>query len=302
MVGRAREPRDPLNWLWAALAGPGVAWMALFFVVPFYAIAAVAFGRVDPIVQTAVPEWNPRYWDFAAFHGVLVRSTTGDLRTVFGRTGLYVVLALFGCILIGYPVAYFVSRHAGRWRATLLVLLVLPFWVSYLMRMLAWVNLLEPTGWAAQALSHIPGGARPWLSGQPITVVFGLIYGYVPFVILPLYATLDRIDGRMLEAARDMGANGRQAFWRVTLPLSRRGLVAACVITALPMVGDYYTNALLSASPRTEMIGNQIVYFLQQTTQPQVGASLVLLLVAVLLALAAIYLIGTRRARWGDLG
>lgn len=269
----------------------------MFFVIPFYAVAAVAFGQVDPILQTAAPEWNPRYWTFTSFNEVLDRVLGGDLATVFTRTGLYVVLALLGCIVVGYPVAYFVSRCAGRWRIPLLVLMILPFWVSYLMRMMAWVNLLQPEGWVARLLAAFPGGDRSWLNGQPITVVVGLVYGYVPFFILPLYATLDRIDERLLEAARDLGASGAQTFWRVTLPLSRQGLIAASVITALPMVGDYYTNDLLSASPRTEMVGNQIVYFLQSTTQPQVGASLVLILSAVLLVAMAGYLVSVSRAQ-----
>ena len=293
----ARRSRQSLNTLWLGLAAPGMAWMALFFIVPFYSVAAVAFGQVDPIRQSAVPEWNPRYWDFTLFTDVMHRVVNGDLGTVFIRTALYVVLAVAGCVVVGYPVAYFVSREAGKWRAALLVLMILPYWVSYLMRMLAWVNLLQPQGWMAQLLSHLPAGNRNWLSGQPITVVFGLVYGYVPFFILPLYATLDRIDGRLLEAARDLGATSRQAFWRVTLPLSRQGLMAACVITALPMVGDYYTNNLLSASPRTEMVGNQIVFFLQQTTQPQVGASLVLMLSAALLVVMAGYLVSVNRAQ-----
>lgn len=289
--------RNPLNVLWVGLATPGIAWMELFFVVPFYAVAAVAFGQVDPILQTAAPEWNPWYWDFTSFTDVFDRVITGDLGTVFVRTGVYVTIAVIFCIIVGYPVAYFVSRHAGRWRATLLALMILPFWVSYLMRMLAWVNLLQPEGWMARALNTVPGAERSWLNGQPITVVLGLVYGYVPFFVLPLYATLDRIDGRLLEAARDLGASSRQTFWRVTVPLSRQGLIAASVITALPMVGDYYTNDLLSASPRTEMIGNQIVFFLQETTQPQVGASLVLILSALLLVVMAGYLVSVKRAQ-----
>ena len=289
--------RPALNWLWAGLATPGMAWMALFFVVPFYAVAAVAFGQVDPILQTASPEWNPTAWDFTSFNEVLDRVFGGDLGTVFLRTGFYILLAVAGCIVVGYPVAYFLARHAGRWRGPLLALTILPFWVSYLMRMLAWVNLLQPEGWVAGVLRHVPGGDRSWLNGQPVTVVAGLVYGYVPFFILPLYATLDRIDGRLLEAARDLGASSRHVFWRVTVPLSRQGLIAASVITALPMVGDYYTNDLLSASPRTEMVGNQIVYYLQETTQPQVGASLVLLLVAVLVVAMAWYLVSISRAQ-----
>ena len=292
-----RAQRSPLNPLWIGLAAPGMAWMALFFVVPFYAVAAVAFGQVDPILRTAIPEWNPQYWDFTSFSEVLDRVVGGDLRTVFLRTGAYVILAVLGCVAIGYPVAYFVSRHSGRWRATLLALMILPFWVSYLMRMLAWFNLLQPEGWVARALSVLPGDDRPWLNGQPSTVVFGLIYGYVPFFILPLYATLDRIDGRLLEAARDLGATSNQAFRRVTLPLSRQGLIAASVITALPMVGDYYTNDLLSASPRTEMVGNQIVGYLQQSSQPQIGASLVLILAVLLLIVMAGYLVSVNRAQ-----
>ncbi|HEY4331491.1 MAG TPA: ABC transporter permease [Ilumatobacteraceae bacterium] len=293
----ARNQQRRLNWLWAGMATPGMAWMAAFFVVPFYAVAAVAFGRLDPILQTASPRWNPVEWQFTNFNEVFHRVVTGDLRLVFVRTIVYVVIAVAGCIAVGYPVAYFVARHAGRWRAALLALMILPFWVSYLMRMLAWVNLLQPQGWVARALADFPGGNRAWLSGQPITVIFGLVYGYVPFFILPLYATLDRIDGRLLEAARDLGASSRQTFWRVVVPLSMQGLIAASVITALPMVGDYYTNDLLSASPRTAMIGNQIVYFLQNTTQPQVGASLVLILSAVLIAAMAWYLVSVSRAQ-----
>ena len=109
-----------LNWLWVTLAAPGMLWMAMFFLIPFYAVAAVAFGNLDPILQTASPEWNPLQWNFASFNEVIDRVVTGDLGTVFMRTGLYVVLAVFGCVLVGYPVAYFVARFAGRWKALLL--------------------------------------------------------------------------------------------------------------------------------------------------------------------------------------
>jgi spermidine/putrescine transport system permease protein len=123
----------------------------------------------------------------------------------------------------------------------------------------------------------------------------GLVYGYIPFFILPLYAALDRIDGSVLEASRDLGANRVRTFWHVTLPLSRHGLLAAAVITALPMFGDYYTTDLLSASPKTTMIGNQIRFFLN-TAQVRVGAALVVVLSLMLLVLMAYYLISTARA------
>ncbi len=277
---------------------PGVAWLIAFFVVPVYAVTAVAFGQIDPILRTARPVWNPLQWDFQAMGDVLDRVIGGDLGRVFLRTFMFVGLALAGCIAIGYPVAYFVARKAGRSRGALLALLVLPFWISYLMRMLAWTNLLQLDGYVNRILQwfHIIDVPRTWLDGDWPTVVIGLTYGYVPFFILPLYATLERIDERLIEAGRDLGASATRTFFSVTLPLSVPGLMAASVITVLPMCGDYYTSAYLtSGSPRTEMVGSQIEFFLRQSTRPQAGASLVLILMAVLLLLMVYYLVATLR-------
>jgi spermidine/putrescine transport system permease protein len=143
---------------------------------------------------------------------------------------------------------------------------------------------------------HLQGPPRNWLDGNWYTVVIGLVYGYVPFFILPLYSALERIDGRLIEAGRDLGASATQTFARVTLPLSVPGLMAASVITILPMFGDYYTNTYLtSGSPKTEMVGNQIERYLLGTSQPQTGASLVLVLMAFLFVLMAYYLYTTIR-------
>ncbi|MFZ9651589.1 MAG: ABC transporter permease, partial [Ilumatobacteraceae bacterium] len=169
-----------------------------------------------------------------------------------------------------------------------------PFWVNYLMRMLAWVNLLSVDGLFTR-LMRIFGMNYNWLDGSPITVTLGLVYGYIPFLILPLYATLERLDWRLVDAARDLGANSRQAFRLVTLPMSKAGLVAAGVLIALPMFGDYYTNDLLSRSPSTEMIGNQIDFFLNASSQPQNGALLVLALSLFLLLFMSFYLRSTRQ-------
>jgi ABC-type spermidine/putrescine transport system permease subunit I len=292
--------------LWAALTLPGTLWLVAFFLVPFYAISAVAFGGFDPILLAAEPVWNPLQWRFSAAADVLESVFTGPLQTVFLRTFLYVGISMALCFVVGYPVAYYVARRAGRWRALLLVCMILPFWVSYLMRMLAWVNLLNPEGgWASEALNAVHAatfferlglsdGSEVWF-GQPITVISGLVYGYVPFFVLPLYASLDRIDQRLLEASRDLGASPIETFRRVTLPLSVPGILAASVITALPMFGDYYTNTILSGSPRTEMIGNQIES-LTRTIEPQRGSVLVLVLSAMLFVLMAYYLRITIRA------
>jgi ABC-type spermidine/putrescine transport system permease subunit I len=277
-------------------AMPGVSWLILFFVVSVYAVMAVAFGTVDPILRTAIPAWNPLHWDVTAMNKVLDRVFGGDLGTVFVRTFWFVGLSLVGCILIGYPVAYFVARKASKYRGLVLAMLVLPFWISYLMRMMAWTNLLAPDGMVNNVLHflHLQNAPRTWLDGNWYTVVIGLIYGYVPFFILPLYSTLERIDGRLIEAGRDLGASATQTFVRVTLPLSVPGLMAASVITILPMFGDYYTNTYLtSGSPKTEMVGNQIERYLLGTSQPQTGASLVLILMAFLVVLMAYYLYTT---------
>jgi spermidine/putrescine transport system permease protein len=285
---------------WAMMATPGTLWLIALFIVPAYAILAVAFGDIDPVLRTTAPAWNPLAWDFSAFNDAAHRVFGGDLTRVFKRTALFAALALIGCFVIGYPVAYYVARKAGRHRGLLLGLLVLPFWISYLMRMLAWVNLLQTDGYINRVLGwlHVGSGNRNWLDGDWPTVVAGLIYGYIPFFILPLYAALERLDGRLIEASRDLGASALSTFLRVTLPLSVPGLMAASVIIVLPMCGDYYTNTYLTGgSPRTEMVGNQIEFFLRGTSQPQTGASLVIILMLFLTVAMAYYLVTVARSQ-----
>ena len=235
---------------------------------PVYAILAVAFGGIDPILRTTAPEWNPLAWDFEAMRR---RARPGVRPTTCGASSSAPGCSRWrrwsGCCLIGYPVAYYVARSAHAIaRRCCSALLVLPFWISYLMRMLAWVNLLQTDGYVNRVLGwlQLGSGSRNWLDGDWPTVVMGLIYGYIPFFILPLYAALERLDGRLIEASRDLGASSISTFLRVTLPLSVPGLMAASVIIVLPMCGDYYTNTYLTGgSPRTEMVGNQIEFFLR---------------------------------------
>ena len=135
------------RWFWPSFALPGAAWLILLFLVPTYAVIAVAFGTVDPIFQQPVPVWNPLHWQFDGMRTALAGLEPGHaFWIVFVRTFAYVALSLAGCLLIGYPVAYYLARYARRSRGLLLVLLVVPFWVSYLMRMLAWIGLLLPDG------------------------------------------------------------------------------------------------------------------------------------------------------------
>ena len=280
--------------LWAALAAPGAFWLLFFFAVPFYAVACVAFGSIDPIFRDAIPQWNPLNWSFGEFNAVFSSVTSGPLRGVFIRTIVYVVSAMIISFAIGFPVAYYLARHAGKRRMLLLLLIIAPFWVNYLMRMLAWVNLLSPSGLFSRFVG-IFGVQYNWLDGSPITVILGLVYGYIPFLILPLYSTLERLDWRLVEAARDLGATSRQAFRVVTVPMSKAGVAAAAILIALPMFGDYYTNDLLSRSPSTEMLGNQIDYYINNSSQPQRGAVLVIMLSTLLLVALSWYLRSTSR-------
>lgn len=285
------------RWTWPALALPGVVWLLLFFLVPFYAIAAVAMGTRHPIFLSPQPEWNPFRWDPSSFGEVLSDFFGGRLGSIGLRTVTYVAVASALCAVIGYPVAYFVARRAARWRGILLVLLLAPFWINYLMRMLAWVNLLSPDGYVNQILGWFDVAPVDWLSGRASTVILGMVYGYIPFFILPLYAALDRIDQRIIEAARDMGASPFEAFRRVTLPLSRHGIMAGLVIVMLPMFGDYYTPNLLSGSPRTRLIGNEIDQFINQSnSQGGQGAALTIVLMVFVALLMVYYLVSISRA------
>jgi putrescine transport system permease protein len=281
------------RWLWPGFAFPGIVWLIVLFLVPFYAVVAVAFGTVDPVLLQPVPVWNPLEWNVGWILEVLDRLAPGG--SFFGvavRTIVYVGIALVLSLLIGYPVAYYIARHAGRTKSLLLILLIAPLWINYLMRMLAWVNLLAPDGYVNRFLTftHVLAEPRDWLGGRASTVILALVYGYIPFMILPLYAALDRIDRSHLEAARDLGASPFGAFLRVTLPLSKAGILGGAVLIALPMFGDYYTPNIVSGAPQTSMIGNQIDYYFHFGGQPTIGAAITVVLAAFLTVLMAYYL------------
>ena len=283
-----KPPRQRTRLIWPALAAPGIAWLVLFVLAPLYVVLAIVFGYVDPIFRTPVPVWNPLQWNPSQFNYVLTHivGPNGVYGPALLRTVVFVLAASVLCLLIAFPVAYYVARLSGRWRGLLLVLLIAPFWISYMMRMLAWVNLLQDDGLVNRIASM--GGLFDvhvhWLTGQPVVVILGLVYGYVPYMILPLYAGLDRLPQSTLEAARDLGANRFASFWRVTLPMCRPTIVAAVLLTCLPMLGDYFTGDLLSASPTTAIVGNLINNSVQSPGQAgQAGAFVMLVLIVTVL-------------------
>jgi len=296
-VAETAGPRGA-RWLWPLLAIPGMVWLGLLFLAPMYVVLAILFGGVDPILRQPVPVWNPTDWDVAQFRYVWdhVIGAQPFFRPALVRTVVYVSLASALCLLIAYPVAYFTARFAGRWKGPLLFALIAPFWISYMMRMLAWVNLLQTDGLVNRTLSA--GGVfdvhENWLGGRPSTVVLGLVYGYVPYMILPLFAGLDRIPMATLEAARDLGASRWQTFRRITWRLSRPAVVVSLLVTSLPMLGDYFTNDLLSGSPDTSMVGNLINNSVLTPGQTGQAGAFVLLILLVSIVPMVLYVRSTR--------
>jgi spermidine/putrescine transport system permease protein len=266
-------------------------------VLPFYVVLSVAFGTVDPLFRLPLPVYQPWWWSFQTFSTTLEKFTAGDRIYLdpLLRTLEYVVAASLICLVLGYAVAYFTARHAGKRRGLILVLLVSPFWISYLMRIYAWQSLLQPDGYINDGIGILGIAPVDWLAGKPVTVVLGLVYGYIPFMILPLFGFLDRIDQSLLEAGRDLGAGSIETFRRVTLPMSKPGILAGLVIVSLPMFGDYYTNDLLG-SERTSMYGNLIDNAVGSAGQGPEAGSLVLVLIVLVMIPMIYYLRSTRRA------
>jgi ABC-type spermidine/putrescine transport system permease subunit I len=294
---RPNTVRRRRNAFYIALATPGILWLAVLFIVPVYAVLAIAMGKLDQLIEAPVAVYNPFAWSSSGVINVW--------RDIFGgsafagpiiiRTLVYTAAASLICLLIGYPAAYFVARFAGRRKALFLVLLIAPFWISYMMRMLAWVDLLSTGGYVNKALGWVGISPVNWLSGNAVTVVLGLVYGYIPYLIIVLFAGLDRIDPALLEAGRDLGLGRVRTFVHVTLPLSRQAILTGLLITVLPMLGDYYTNQMLSGAASTSMIGNLIQGQLGTPGLEGQGAVLSLMLLLVLLIPMVYYVIATNR-------
>jgi spermidine/putrescine transport system permease protein len=288
------------RWYWPVFTLPGLIWLIVFFILPFYVVISVAFGTVEPLFRTPLPVYQPWWWSFETFSTTLQKFTAGGgiYLDPLVRTLEYVVAASLICLVVGYAVAYYTARFAGKRRGLILVLLIAPFWISYLMRIYAWQSLLQPDGYVNDFLGIFRLAPVEWLAGTPITVILGLVYGYIPFMILPLFGSLDRINQNLLEAGRDLGAGPFQTFRRVTLPLSKPAILAGLVIVSLPMFGDYYTNNLLGTTT-TSMYGNLLDAAVGQAGQGPEAGSLVLILVVLVMIPMLYYLRATKRAAEG---
>jgi len=227
----------------AVLLVPGVVWLAAFFLVPLAIMVVISFGALDPSGHVTLADPGlQNYRD--ALQPAYVHAVWNSL--------YYALVTTILSIAIGYPIAYWISRYGGRRKVLLLILVMLPFWTSYLIRTYAWMIILRDNGILNSALQAVG------LTNEPIemlntdfAVILVMTYGFLPFAILPLYVSIDRLDQHLVQAGRDLYASGPQAFIHVTLPLTMPGVVAAALLTFIPALGDFVTPQLLGGAQTT---------------------------------------------------
>jgi spermidine/putrescine transport system permease protein len=258
----------------AALVLPGVGWLIAFFVVPLAIIFIVSLGSRDALDRISLAQ--PSIDNYVrAFDPVFLPTFLNSLR--------YAAVTTILCLAIGYPIAYWISRYGGRHKVLLLILVMLPFWTSYLIRTYSWMILLRDNGVVNTILQAIGLIQEPIiLMNTDISVILGMTYGFLPFAILPLFVSIDRLDPDLVSAGRDLYASGRSAFLHVTLPLTMPGIIAAGLLTFIPALGDFVTPDLLGGPQTTTIAKNIQELFLAGRDWPY-GAALGFVLMAVTL-------------------
>jgi spermidine/putrescine transport system permease protein len=267
------------------LLAPGILWLAIFFLVP------LVFLGYESMQSGLFPNFQFT-WEFSNFsNGV------SDYHEQIVRSFMYAGIATVACLLLAYPLVYWIAFRAGPWRNLFLLFIVAPFFVTYLVRTLAWLNILADEGPVVGILRSIhvlgPDGR---LLATSFAVVSGITYNFLPFMALPIYVSLEQIDPRLLEASKDLYASSTQAFLRVTVPLSMPGIVAGTLLTFIPAAGDFI-NAALLGTPNQAMIGNVIqAKFLESLDYPT-AASLSFILMGTIMIMLLIYakVVGSER-------
>ena len=267
------------------LLAPGLLWLAIFFLIP------LGFLGYQSLQSGIFPNFEFT-WEFSNFPDAF-----SEYRTQLGRSFLYAGITTTAALLLTYPLVYWIAFRSGPWRNFFLLLIVAPFFVTYLIRTLAWLNILADEGpvvGVLQALHILSEDER--LLATTFAVVAGITYNFLPFMALPIYVSLEQIEPRLLEAAKDLYATPTQAFLRVTLPLSAPGIVAGTLLTFIPAAGDFI-NAELLGTPNQAMIGNVIqAKFLESLDYPT-AASLSFILMATILVALLVYakIVGTEK-------
>jgi spermidine/putrescine transport system permease protein len=272
------------RWVPYALLLPGMGWLVLFFVLPLFTLASTS------LQEGTIGTGYELTWRWQNYTEAVSRFSTQ-----FFRSFRYAATATVLALIISYPLAYTIAFKAGRWKNVLLLLVIAPFFTSFLIRTLSWKIILSDSGWivgALQTVGILPERGR--LLATSFSVIAGLTYNFLPFMTLPLYAALERLDRGLIEAAGDLYASPFTAFWKVTFPLSMPGVVAGTLLTFIPAAGDFI-NARLLGTPSQFMIGNVVESRFLVVLDFPTAAALSLSLMLTVLILVVIYLrqIGT---------
>jgi ABC-type spermidine/putrescine transport system permease subunit I len=267
------------------LAFPSVGWTALFFLAPLLLLALYSLGTTNLLTYDVQFGWTTQHYR-DVFQGLYLDAIRRSL--------LLSVASTLACLVIGFPVAYTISRAKGRWQLLLLLMVMVPFWTSFVVRTYGVFNLIGDQGPLAQLLQSLGLVKRSTgihlLFTQP-GVAIGIVYSYLPLMVLPLYVALERIDPALLSAAADLGASPRRTFRRVVLPLAAPGIVAGCVLVAVPATGEYVVPAILGGD-KTLMYGNVVAQQFQGIGNYPLGSALAVSLTALL---TVVLLISRRR-------
>jgi spermidine/putrescine transport system permease protein len=259
------------------LLGPGTIWLILFFVVPLFYMAELSLW--SGVIGEFEFSWNWSNYSEAL----------SSYDTQFVRSFYYAGVATLLALLISYPLAYAIAFKAGRWRNLMLFAVVAPFFTTYLIRTIAWETILSDESPVTEVLHAIGLAPSGHILATGWAVIAGLTYNFLPFMILPIYASLERIDVRLIEAAKDLYSSAAQSFWRVTLPLSAPGIVAGTLLTFIPAAGDY-VNAQFLGGAGNRMIGNVIQsLYLSQSDYPS-AAALSFVLMALIMIAVVVYI------------
>jgi spermidine/putrescine transport system permease protein len=273
-----------------AFAAPGVVWLLGFFLAPLLIIFVVSLGTNDSTGHVSLA--NPGLQNY-------VEATKPEFLPAFGNSVRYSLLTTILSIGIGYPIAYWISRHGGRHKVLLLILVMLPFWTSYLIRTYAWMIILRDNGVANSILQAlgITDEPIPFLNTD-FSVILGMTYGFLPFAILPLFVSIDRLDDALVQAGRDLYASGRGVFMHVVLPLTMPGIVAAAILTFIPAMGDYVTPDLLGGAQTSTIAKVVQVLFTSGRDWPY-GSALGFMLMVITLAGTFLALRALRQETFG---
>lgn len=258
------------------LAFPGIFWLVAFFVIPLLAQVVTSLSQGSLVT----------HWTFT-WHWQNYIDAFNTYGRIFARSFGYAALATLFAVLIGYPLAYFIVFRAGRWKVLLLFPIVVPFLITYLVRTVSWLALLSDGGIVLSALKSLHlMPADGFLIGTPAAVVFALAYNFLPFSVLPIYASLDKIEPTLLRAAADLYATPFVAFRKVVLPLSLPGVFAGSLLTFIPAAGDF-VNAQMLGAPEQQMVGNAIqAQYMVTLNYPLAAASSLMLMISLLVCVA----------------